>query len=78
MEIILFHGLILLNQYLMTVVIQTFGIPQNFICHKWLIESIKLRLTDQFKHNWHSTLQISPKALSYRLLSSRILDLKNI
>jgi hypothetical protein len=39
---------------------------QNCISHKWLIESIKLRLTDQFKQNWHSTLQISPKALSYR------------
>ena len=43
---------------------------QNFISHKWLIESIKLRLTDQFKQNWHSTLQISPKALSYRLFKS--------
>ena len=43
---------------------------QNFIRHKWLIESTKLRLTDQFKQNWHSTLQISPKALSYRLLKS--------
>ena len=42
----------------MTVVIQTFGIPQNFICHKWLIESIKLRLTDQFKQK------------SYRLFKS--------
>jgi hypothetical protein len=30
----------------------------------------KLRLTDQFKQNWHSTLQISPKALSYRLFKS--------
>jgi hypothetical protein len=39
---------------------------QNFIRHKWLIESTKLRLTDQLKQNWHSTLQISPKALSYR------------
>jgi hypothetical protein len=29
MEIILFHGLILLNQYLMTVVIQTFGITDK-------------------------------------------------
>ena len=29
---------------------------QNCISHKWLIESIKLRLTDQFKQNWHSTL----------------------
>jgi hypothetical protein len=29
--------------------------------------SIKLRLTDQFKQKWHSALQISPKALSYRL-----------
>jgi hypothetical protein len=43
---------------------------QNFISHKWLIESIKLRLTDQFKQNWHSTLQISPKSLSYRLFQS--------
>jgi hypothetical protein len=43
---------------------------QNVISHKWLIESIKLRLTDQFKQNWHSTLQISPKALSYRLFKS--------
>jgi hypothetical protein len=43
---------------------------QNVIRHKWLIESTKLRLTDQFKHNWHSTLQISPKALSYRLFKS--------
>jgi hypothetical protein len=64
MEIILFHGLILLNQYLMTVVIQTFGILKIY---KWLFESITLRLTDQFKQNWHSTLQIAPKALSYRL-----------
>jgi hypothetical protein len=37
--------------------------------HKWLIESIKLRLTDQFKQNWYSTLQISPKALSYQTSS---------
>ena len=43
---------------------------QNFIRHKWLIESTKLRLTDQFKQNWHSTLQIYPKALSYRLFKS--------
>jgi hypothetical protein len=43
---------------------------QNCIRHKWLIESTKLRLTDQFKQNWHSTLQISPKALSYRLFKS--------
>ena len=28
------------------------------------------KLTDQFKPNWHSTLQISPKALSYRLFKS--------
>jgi hypothetical protein len=40
---------------------------QNFIRHKWLIESTKLRLTDQLKLNWHFILQISPKALSYRL-----------
>ena len=45
---------------------------QNFISHKWLIESNKLKLTDQFKQNWHSTLQISPKALSYRLFKSEI------
>jgi hypothetical protein len=45
---------------------------QNCISHKWLIESIKLRLTDQIKQNWHSTLQISPKALSYRSQSSSI------
>ena len=32
--------------------------------------STKLRLTDQFKQNWHSTLQMSPKALSYRLFKS--------
>ena len=43
---------------------------QNVISHKWLIESTKLRLTDQFKQNWHSTLQISPKTLSYRLFKS--------
>jgi hypothetical protein len=30
--------------------------------------STKLRLTDQFKQNWHSTLQISPKSLSYSLI----------
>ena len=71
-----FYELILLNQYLMTVDIQTFGILKNVISHTWLIESIKLRLTVQFKQNWHSTLQISPKALRYRLL--KFLDLKNI
>ena len=71
MEIILFHGLVLLNQYLMTVVFSNIWHTQKFISHKWLIEStIKLRLTDQFKQNWHSTLQISPKALSYRLFKS--------
>jgi hypothetical protein len=43
---------------------------ENFISHKWLIESTKLRLTDQFKQNWRSTLQISPKALRYRLFKS--------
>jgi hypothetical protein len=25
---------------------------------------------DQFKQNWHSTLQISPNALNYRLFKS--------
>jgi hypothetical protein len=43
---------------------------ENFINHKWLSESTKLILTDQFKQNWHSTWQISPKALSYRLFKS--------
>jgi hypothetical protein len=43
---------------------------RNFISHKWLIESTELRLTNQFKQNWHSTIQISPKALSYRLYKS--------
>jgi hypothetical protein len=43
---------------------------QNVIRHNWLIESTKLRLTDQFKQNWHSTLQISPKALSNKLFKS--------
>jgi hypothetical protein len=60
MEIILFHGLILLSQYLMTGYSNVWH-TQNFISHKRLIESTKLRLTDQFKQNWHSTLQISPK-----------------
>jgi hypothetical protein len=46
-----FYELILLNQYLMTVDIQTFGILKNVISHTWLIESIKLRLTVQFKQN---------------------------
>ena len=54
----------------MTVVFSNIWHTQNYISHKWLIESIKLRLTDQFKQNWHSTLQISPKALSYRLFKS--------
>jgi hypothetical protein len=56
----------------MAVVIQTFGILiiKSYIRHKWLIESTKLRLTNQFKQNWHSTLQISRKALSYRLFKS--------
>ena len=43
---------------------------ENFISHKWLIESTKLRLTDQFKQNLHSTLHLSPKTLSYRLFKS--------
>ena len=43
---------------------------KNFISHKWLIESTKLRLTDHFKQNGHSTLYISKNALSYRLFKS--------
>ena len=39
---------------------------QSFISR----ESTKLRLTGQFKQNWHSTLEISPKALNYRLFKS--------
>jgi hypothetical protein len=51
----------------------------NCISNKWLIESIKLRLTDQFKQNWHSTLQISPKALSFKsdFRFEKILDVLN-
>ena len=37
------------------------------VWHTQNLESIKLILTDQFKQKWHSALQISPKALSYRL-----------
>jgi hypothetical protein len=37
------------------------------VWHTQNLESIKLILTDHFKQKWHSTLQISPKALSYRL-----------
>ena len=51
----------------MTVVIRTFG---NCIIHTWLIGGIRMRLSDQFKHNRHSSLQISLKALNYRLFKS--------
>ena len=34
---------------------------------KWLKAKIKLALTDQFKQNWQSTVQSSPKALNYRM-----------
>ena len=67
MELILFHGLVLQNQFLMTVVIRTFG---NYISHTWPIGGIQMRLTDQFKQNRHSSLQISLKELNYRLFKS--------
>ena len=51
----------------MTVVIRTFG---NCISHTWLIGGIQMRLNDQFKQNRHSSLQISLKALNYRLFKS--------
>ena len=48
-------------------VIRTFG---NCISHTWLIGGIQMRLTDQFKQNRHSSLQISLKALNDRLFKS--------
>jgi hypothetical protein len=33
----------------------------------WLISSIKLRLNDQFKQDWYSLIEHSPKALNYRI-----------
>ena len=38
-----------------------------FVNKTWLHETVKQNLIDQFKQNWLATLQISPKALNYRL-----------
>ena len=52
---------------MIAVVIRTLG---NCISHTCLIEGIQMRLTDHFKQNRHYSLQISLKALNYRLFKS--------
>jgi hypothetical protein len=40
---------------------------QSFPNVKWLGEAVKLRLQDQYKQEWHQTVENSPKCTSYRL-----------
>ena len=57
-----------------------------FISKNWLYDTVKLRLTDQFRQTWYATVQNSPKALNYKLFKNSlnfefyfdILDDKNI
>ena len=46
--------------------------PQSFPNIKWIKSKVKLTLTDQFKQNWSSTLQNSPKALNYRIYKENL------
>ena len=40
---------------------------QLFPSSDWLIPSIKMRLHDQFRQEWHSLMLNSPKSINYRL-----------
>ena len=45
-------------------------LSQSFPTLQWLKAAIKLRLTDQYKQEWHASLQDSSKCLNYRIFKS--------
>lgn len=47
-------------------------INQTIHNSQWLKAKIKLTLVDQFKQNWQSILQSSPKALNYRIYKEEL------
>ena len=65
MELILFSWISFIKS-----ILDACGYSTVCISHTWLIGGIQMRLTDQFKQSRHSSLQISLKALNYRLFKS--------
>ena len=49
---------------------------QTFINKDWIVKAVKLSLKDQFRQNWHSEIENSPKALCYRLYKQNV-ELEN-
>ena len=41
---------------------------QAFPNVSWLNEAVKLRLRDQFKQDWHRTVETMPKCITYKLV----------
>ena len=70
MELILFSWISFIKSILDDCGYSNVWQTHNCISHTWPFGGIKMRLTDQFKQNRHSSLQISPQALNYRLFKS--------
>ena len=45
---------------------------QDFPNEKWLVTKVKQTLIDQFRQNWLSKIQDSPKALNYRIYKDKL------
>ena len=43
---------------------------QTFLNSTWLINTVKLKLRDQFEQIWHSLIDDSPKAINYKLFET--------
>jgi hypothetical protein len=43
---------------------------QTFLNSTWLINTVKLKLIDQFEQTWHSLIDDSPKANNYKLFKT--------
>ena len=43
---------------------------QIFLNSTWLINTVKLKLRDQFEQTWHSLIDDSPKANKYKLFKT--------
>jgi hypothetical protein len=43
---------------------------QTFLNSTWLINTVKLKLRDQFEQTWHSLIDDSPKANNYKLFKT--------
>jgi hypothetical protein len=72
MELILFSWISFIKSILDDCGYSNVWQTHNCISHTWPFGGIKMRLTDQFKQNRHSSLQISPQALNYQSISIRM------